>query len=537
MTQAVRACLLAALTAATLASCGGGGSSSPPVSPPASPTPSPSPTSPPSPPAGPNAPPVFSSGATVSVQENMVGVVYRPLATDPEAATVTYGAAIGGPDAARFTMNPVTREIRFAAQPNFEAPADAGANNVYDISFTASDGTNTVTQTVAVTVTNVANGFRVRRLATGLSAPIYAAALPDGSGRVVVVERAGRIRVMDSNTGAIAATDFLNITTQIDTAGEKGLLAIAFSPNFVADRTFYLHMNPLSSNITEIRQYRTLSTDLAQADTATSNTILTIDQPSAAGFTNHKGGFLAFDASGRLLIGLGDGGSGGDPLGNGQNRNTLLGKILRIDVATDSFPADPNRDYAIPPTNPFATTGGSPEIMAIGVRNPFRGSVDPITGDIFIGEVGQGAVEEVDRIPVGASGLLNYGWNRREGSQPYNGGADDPSFILPVAEYGHGSLATQGNSITGGVVYRGPIEDLQGQYLFADFVTPNLWSIPIASLNVGTVLPAASFTVRNTSFAPDAGTINSVVAFGVDNANNVYIVSINGSIFKLEPLP
>jgi glucose/arabinose dehydrogenase len=463
----------------------------------------------------------------------MVGVVYRPLATDPEGATLTYGANIGGPDAARFVMNPATREVRFAVQPNFEAPADLGANNVYDISFTVSDGTNTTTQTVAITVANVASGFHVRRIATGLSAPIYVAGLPDGTGRIVVVERAGRIRVMDPNTGAIDPTDFLNIVGQVATDGEKALAAIAFSPNFIADRTFYIHFNPSSTNTTEIRQYKVLATNLAQADPASANPILSIPQET---FNNHKGGFLAFDGLGRLLIGLGDGGSGGDPNGNAQNANRLLGKILRIDPATDSFPTDDARDYAIPAGNPFATAGGAPEIFALGVRNPFRGSVDPVTGDIFIGDVGQDVVEEVDRIPANASGTLNYGWNRREGSQPYNGGADSPGFTLPVTQYTHGATTIQGSSITGGVVYRGPIEDLQGQYLFADYVSGNIWSLPIASMNVGTVTPSSAFTVRNTAFAPDVGSLAGLVAFGTDNAANVYLVNINnGSVFKLEP--
>ncbi|MBP9235832.1 MAG: hypothetical protein KBF30_14245, partial [Hyphomonadaceae bacterium] len=196
MPHAVRAALLAALALSAVA-CGGGGSPNP--TPAASPPGAPPPPLPP-PPAAPSAPPTFTSPAIVSTRENMIGVIYRPVATDPNGDGVTYGATIGGPDAARFVMNPVTREIRFAAQPNFEAPADAGGNNVYDISFTASDGTTTTTQNVAITVTNVANGFRVRRVASGLAAPIYVAGLPDGSGRVVVVLRGGIIRVMNPTT-------------------------------------------------------------------------------------------------------------------------------------------------------------------------------------------------------------------------------------------------------------------------------------------------------------------------------------------------
>lgn len=457
-------------------------------------------------------------------------MIYRPVATDPNNDAITYGATIGGPDAARFVMNPVTREIRFAAQPDFEAPADAGSNNVYDISFTASDGTSTTTHNVAVTVANVANGFRVRRVASGQAAPIYVAGLPDGSGRVVVVLRGGLIRVMNPSTGAFEANDFLNIVGQIDTNGEKGLLSIAFSPNFLVDRTFYLHMNPSggSTSATEIRKYQVMSDNYARADAATADAILTIPQPTA---TNHKGGTLMFDTSGRMLISMGDGGSRS---ANAQENTTLLGKILRIDPLTDAFPNDAAKDYAIPAANPLAGGGGLPEIYANGLRNPFRISVDPVTGDIFIADVGQSAIEEIDRIAANKTTLTNFGWDQREGSQSYNGGADNTAFTLPVIEYGR----TIGTSITGGVVYRGPIEDLQGQYIFGDFGSDALWSAPIGSLTGGTiVLPSAAVTTRTTTFAPDTGTIEDPVAFGTDIEGNVYIVDIRGEVFVLEPNP
>lgn len=458
----------------------------------------------------------------------MVGVVYRPVATDPNGDAITYGA-IGGPDAARFTVNPATREVRFTAQPDFEAPNDAGGNNVYDISFTASDGTNTVTQNVAITVTNTGAGFRVRRVASGMSAPIFVAGLPDGTGRVVVVERGGRIRALNPTTGAFEATDFLNLAGSIDTAGEKGLLSIAFSPNFLSDRTFYLHLNPTSANVSEIRKYQVLTSNLAQADAATADAILTVQQPSAS---NHKGGTVMFDNAGRLLISLGD---GGNTPAESQNVNGLRGKILRIDPATDAFPADASRDYSIPAANPFAAGGGAPEVLAMGLRNPFRISVDRVTGDILIGDVGENAIEEVDRLPANPAGITNYGWNLREGSQPNNGGADSPSFTLPVTEYGTGGGLTQGDSITGGVVYRGPVDGLQGQYIFADFISNNQWTIPLSSLVVGSVQPASAFTRRNTEFAPDVGSVGSIVAFGTDNDANVYFVDIGGEVFVLEP--
>jgi len=362
-----------------------------------------------------------------------------------------------------------------------------------------------------------------------MAAPIFAAGLPDGSGRVVIVERGGRIRVLNPTTGAFEATDFLNLTGSIDTGGEKGLLSIAFSPNFIVDRTFYVQLHPTSQNITEIRKYQTLANNLAQADTATADTILAVPQAVAG---NHKGGTLFFDNSGRMLISLGDGGSDS---GTAQNNNTLLGKILRVDPSTDAFPNDVSRDYAIPPANPFATTGGLPEIHISGVRNPFRMSIDPVTGDLFIGDVGQSAMEEVDRIAANATGLVNLGWNVCEGSLPSLAPCSSSGFTLPVTEY----VRSVGTTVTGGVVYRGPIEDLQAQYIFGDFGSNTLWSAPIANLVIGSVFPSSSLTVRSGTpgFTPDAGTIEVVVAFGTDNAGHVYIVDIGGEVFRLEPTP
>lgn len=515
MAGAIRTALLAAL-ASTLAACGGGGGSSPP---------SPPPGPPPPPPPAPNAPPNFTSPASVTVRENVLGVFIRAVATDPEGAAITYG--FGGPDAARFTFNPTTRELRFTAQPDFEAPADAGANNTYDVFFTASDGSSSTMQNVTIAVSNVAPGFRVRRVAAGLSAPIFVAGLPDGSGRVAVVQRAGVIRIMNPTTGAFETTNLLDLTGQVDTTGEKGLLSIAFSPNFAADRAFYLHLNPTSANVTEIRRYTVQANNPAVADPASGDAIITIPQPSA---TNHKGGTVVFDPQGRLLISLGD---GGNTPGDAQLTSSLRGKILRIDPATDAFPTDTTRDYTIPTQNPFNAGGGLPEIYAMGLRNPFRMSVDPVTGDTFIGDVGQSALEEIDRIPAAQSTIINFGWPQREGSQPFAGGADSPSFTLPVTEYPR----TAGTTVTGGVVYRGPIEDLQAQYIFGDFGSNNMWSAPITSLNNGSVLPIASATLRNAAFTPDAGALNTIVNFGTDIEGNVYLVDISGEIFRLEPLP
>ncbi len=514
MTSAARACLVAALAMASM-SCGSGGSSPPP---------------PPPPPSGPIAP-TFTSPSAVTVQENFSGVVLTVAATDPDSAVLTFGSVIGGPDASRFSFNPTTRELRFNVAPDFEAPTDDDFNNTYRITLSVSDGTTTVLQNVVITVSNVINGFRVRRVAAGLSQPIFVAGLPDGTGRIVVVERAGRIRVLNPATGAFGASDFLNLTGQIDTTGEKGLLAIAFSNTYATDRTFYLHLNPNTANTTEIRQYRApAATDVA--DPASGNPILVVPQTTAS---NHKGGFLAMDPLNRLLVGLGD---GGNTPNAAQDPNSLLGKVLRIDPATDAFPADPNRDYTIPAANGFSGGGGAPEIFWMGLRNPFRGSLDLATNSVFIGDVGEGAIEEVDRALITATTVLNYGWNRREGTQPFNGGADDPNFIRPVAEYAHGSGADQGNSVTGGVVYRGPVDDLQGQYIFADFISRNIWTIPVASLLTATAttttVPSSAFTNRNVAMLPDVGTIDQIAHIGTDASGNVYFVDLGGEIFRIE---
>lgn len=493
-----------------LASCGGSGGGAAPALPP------------------PNAAPVFTSAATASVAENLSGAAYVVSASDPEGAALAYSLS-GGADQARFTFNPATRELRFAASPDFEAPADANRDNVYEARLSVSDGANTVSLDIRITVTNLSGALSVRRVVSGVSAPIFIAPFPDASGRMAVVERAGRIRLLDPATGAFASTPMLDVASQVSTAGEQGMHALAFSPNFATDRTFYVVMNNLSGD-TELRRYQTFAANTAQADTASGDVILFVDQPA---LTNHKGGFLSFDTAGRLLLGLGDGGGGGDPSGFAQNPNTLLGKLVRIDPAGDDFPSDSARDYAIPAGNAFpGGAGGLPEIHALGLRNPFRGSVDAATGDVYIADVGQGAVEEIDRITAGTTGQINFGWNLREGTQPYNGGADSPAFTLPVAEYGHGSGARQGNSVTGGVVYRGPIDTLNGHYVFADFVTNNIWSIPVASMAAGSTVPSSAFVIRTAEFAPGAGTINSIVNFALDAAGDLWIVDIGGEIFE-----
>jgi hypothetical protein len=350
------------------------------------------------------------------------------------------------------------------------------------------------------------------------------------SGDVLVAERNGVIRILDPATGAFAATPFLNISTTVGTAGEGGLLGLTLAPDYGASGTFYVHLTNLTGD-TEIRRYQRSAGDPDVADPGSADVILTLAQPD----TNHNGGWVAFGPDDLLYISLGDGGGFGDPFGNGQNVNTLLGSILRIDPSSDDFPGDANRDYVIPAGNPFASGGGAPEIFAYGLRNPYRASFDRDTGDLYIGDVGQGAIEEIDLIEPGDAGR-NFGWPVREGTQSFSG-PDDPGFTPPIAEYGHGSGPLQGNSVTGGFVYRGPVGDLQGQYIFADFISDNIWSFPVSTASQGSTLPSASFVIQTAAFAPDAGTLSGIAGFGEDTAGNLYILSIGGSIFVIEPAP
>lgn len=478
------------------------------------------------PPAG-NQPPTFTSAATANAAENSAGTVYQATATDPDGNPLTFSLA-GGADQGRFTIT-AAGALSFTTPPDFEAPADADSNNVYQVTLQVSDGTTSATLNLAVTVTNAGpDGFRVARVGTGFDRPVFVAPVPDGSGRVFVVQQAGLIRILNPATGMVGGTPFLNVTAQTTTDGERGLLGFATAPDFATSGTFYIFMTNAGGAL-EVRRYRTLAGNRDQADPATADLLLSIPHPA---FTNHNGGWIGFGPDGFLYVATGDGGGSGDPLNNGQNRNSLLGKLLRIDVASDAFPADPNRDYAIPAGNPFAAGGGAPEVWVFGLRNPFRNSFDPATGNLWIGDVGQGAREEIDLMRA-TDGGANFGWNIVEGTLNF-AGAPQPGFTLPVAEYAHGAGPREGNSITGGYVYRGPVEALRGHYVFGDFVRGNLWSFPISRINLGATLASGQFTLRNADFTPNIGTINNVASFGVDQARNLFIVDYDGEIFRIE---
>ena len=473
--------------------------------------------------------PNFTSSLSVSVAENTTGIVYTATASDTDGDSLTLSLTSGG-DSAVFTFDPATGELAFANAPDFEAPTDADGDNVYEIPFRVTDGQGgSADITVELTVTDVNETIAVRRVGAGFSQPLYLEGLPDGSGRVVVLERTGRIRLLDPDTGAIDPVDFLDVSASISITGERGLLGLAFAPDFATSGIFYINMSNIAGD-TEIRRYATFTGSLDQGDPATADVILTYAQPA----TNHNAGWLGFDAGGLLVIPTGDGGGSGDPNDLAQNTQSLLGKVLRIDVSGDDFPADDLRDYVIPPGNTFDgdAAAGLPEIFAVGLRNPFRASFDPASGDLIMADVGQDAIEEIDRLPMDDA-TRNFGWNIREGTAFFSG-ADSTAFTPPVAEYAAGSGPLQGDSVTGGYVYAGPVEALQDEYVFADFVSGNIWSVPVASLVDGQTVPASQFTIRTSEFAPDAGSLSSISSFGLDAAGNLYIVAIGGDVFQLE---
>lgn len=498
----------AASLAIAMAACSGGGDGSPPPPPP------------------PNGAPVFSSATAASAAENSAGVVYTAAATDPEGNAVTFSLG-GGADQARFSITGAGA-LSFVAPPDFENPQDQNRDNVYEVTIRASDGTAASTLNLRVTVTDVLDAFRLRRVVSGLNQPLFLLGRGDGSNRVFIVEKAGQVEILNLANGLLNTAPFIDLTTSIDPSGEQGLLGMALAPDFAASRTFYVHLNNLNGD-TEIRRYRAQTANPDLADLSTGDVIFTATQPAAS---NHKGGWIGFGPDNLLYIALGDGGGSNDSFGNGQNVNSLLAKILRIDPSSDGFPADPLRDYAIPPSNPFAVSGGAPETFAYGLRNPFRASFDRLTGDLYIGDVGQNAIEEISLIRPGEAGL-NFGWPVLEGTRVNQPGST-AGMTAPIAEYGHGSGPRQGNSVTGGRVYRGPVEALQGQYVFGDFVSDNVWSIAAASVAQGTTIASSAFAVQTAAFAPDLGAMDNIAAFGEDDAGNLYVVGLDGEVFRLE---
>jgi len=346
----------------------------------------------------------------------------------------------------------------------------------------------------------------------GFSNPVLATNAGDGSNRLFVVEQPGRIKIYKNN--AVNGTPFLDITDRVNYDGsERGLLSLAFPPDYSTSGHFYVYYTGASGTLTLSRFSLTGDPDVADANSE--QIVLTIAHST---YANHNGGNLAFGPDGYLYLSVGDGGSGGDPFGNGQNINTRLAKILRLDVETGN-PAT----YIVPASNPFVGVAGDDLIWAYGLRNPWRYSFDRLTGDLYIGDVGQNAWEEVDFQSAGFAGGANYGWNTLEGNHCYSpsSGCGTPAgYVPPVAEYSHGTNDSIGCAITGGYVYRGAAySSMQGIYFYSDYCTGRIWGMQ----NVG-----GTWVTKQLIDTP-----YNVSSFGEDEAGNLYLVNLGGSIYEV----
>jgi glucose/arabinose dehydrogenase len=401
---------------------------------------------------------------------------------------------------------------------------------------------------LGVHATASAQSITTQRVASGLSRPVFVTAPKGDFRRAFIVEQrsstTGRIRILNLPGNTLNATPFLGISP-VSTGSEQGLLGLAFHPNFLSNGYFFVNFTD-AAGTTRIIRYRANApfATSTTADATSATTILTIAQP----FANHNGGWMGFrpdDTQGLLYIASGDGGSGNDPNNNAQNTSSLLGKMLRIDIDgpdnipgnsdDDGFPADANRLYTIPASNPFAgSIPGADEILHLGLRNPWRPSFDRATGDLYIADVGQSAREEVNFVPANdpTTTARNFGWRCMEGTlcTGLSGcTCNAPALTMPVWEYSH----SVGCSITGGYVYRGClIPSLRGQYFASDYCNSQIWTF--AYSGSGTV-PEANVVDRAAELAPpDPLNLNSISSFGEDADGELYICDLNGGeVFKV----
>lgn len=343
----------------------------------------------------------------------------------------------------------------------------------------------------------------------GLSNPVFLGA-PARDPRLFIVEQAGVIQLVKD--GELLDTPFLDIRSSVESGGnEQGLLGLAFHPEFATNGRFFVHYSERRSGDTIIAEYGSaVGADVAEME---ERRIIEISQP----YSNHNGGMIAFGPNdGYLYIGMGDGGSGGDPDGYGQDNTTLLASMLRLDVDGDA-------PYEIPSDNPYADSANGeddprPEIWAYGLRNPWRFAFDASNGDMYIGDVGQNRLEEIDFQPAASTGGENYGWNTMEGNSCFNSGSCDRDGLeLPIAEYDHSGGAC---SVTGGYIYRGTcLTDLQGLYFYADVCSNDLYTMD-----------------RDNDAEPvlrDEFLASNISSFGEDGFGELYIISLSGSVYKV----
>jgi len=354
--------------------------------------------------------------------------------------------------------------------------------------------------------------LRLQPINTSLSSPVFMTAPANDTGRLFIVEQGGLIRIFNVTTSSLLATPFLDISGLISAGGEEGLLGMAFDPEYAVNHQFYVYYTNTAGNIV-IARYLRAATSANLADSSSATMLLTVAHPT---FSNHNGGMLAFGPDGCLYAGIGDGGSEGDPNNNGQNLSSLLGKLLRLDPSTGGACSNGI-------INPFVLVGGAQQVWSLGLRNPWRFSFDSITGDLYIGDVGQDAREEIDvAVAPNAGRQANYGWRFMEGLLCFNpsSSCNSGGLTLPVLDYSHASGAC---SVTGGYVYRGDaIPSLRGTYFYGDFCAGFVRSFryqngqPIEQTEWPLLSPPGSF----------------VTSFGEDDAGELYVMTRGGGLFK-----
>lgn len=469
--------LLSVLALGLLSACGGGGSSSAPAV---------------------NRPPTFSSATTASLLENSTALAYQATATDPDGDALTYSIT-GGADAGRFTITPAG-QLGIATAPNFDLPADADGNNVYEVQISVSDGKVATSLALAVTVINSKEGIAVRRVATGFVSP--AAISPIDDTAMLVAEKAGAVYLLNPQTGTKA------LLAQIANVGGVGVTAIAASRTFTSDGTFFA-MYTTATGFLVIERY--LRNPVGPTVSYVPGSILAVNAPQYEG-----GGWLGFDAAGALLAATGDAGGSGDPTGSAQDDTSRLGKIIRI---------TPNPD-------PFA--GASPiyflfSTIAKGLHQPNGGG--QFGNAVLVADHGQAMAEEIDFLPFGGS-VQNYGWPFNEGTFAV-GGTPPVAVIDPVVQYPRGAGPRAGQAIVGGAIGPSAVASLRNQYVFADG-SGAIFTLASASIQQGTTLAAAMFERRDADFAPDQGVIDRPVAITVSPIGSMYILDADGEIFRVD---
>jgi glucose/arabinose dehydrogenase len=474
--SALHRIFLAALLT-VLASCGGGGGSSGGTEPPPGPT---------------------TGSLAITVTGVPAGLSGSVLVSGPagfsQAVVATQVLASLAPGTYTVTgSNLLSAYTRYEPQPRTQSVAVAAGG------MTAATVNYANAGTLLLAVEGVVNG---------LSSPLHLTA-PAGDARLFIVERPGRIRIV--RNGFLLATPFLDISSRVSTAGEGGLLSMAFDPQYASNGFFFIYFTDPSGDVAVERfQVSSGNADVANPEALR---IITIAHRT---FTNHKGGLVAFGPDGYLYLAPGDGGGGGDSLGNGQNLGALLGKLLRIDVGNASASAP----YAIPPQNPFVGQANRrPEIWAYGLRNPWRYAFDAPTGLLYIADVGQSLIEEVDVVAASAAGL-NYGWNITEGSQCYASNlCDKQGITMPVLEYFHDANSC---SISGGRVYRGSaIPELRGRYFYSDYCGGWVRSFLFAG---GAATQMVDWGIAG---------IGPVLSFGEDAQGELYLLAASGQVFRI----